>query len=106
MTHWLQFPPILAPSKTEVRYGISEDFVGGHAGIGRRTPIFQVWAHLVGQLPPINNIGRLAHGPLPPTACTLKDSVACFQGLQRPHDKEPYGNSVLIYVLNTTLAFF
>jgi hypothetical protein len=111
MAGWLQFPPVVAPSAdrgAEVFYEISEDFLGGHAGIGRRTPIFQAWAHLVGDLPPINNVARLARGPLPPTLCTLKDAVACFQGLQRPHDKEKNGESVLIYVLNplVTVIFY
>jgi hypothetical protein len=32
------------------------------------------------------------------------DSVACFSGLQRPHDDERDGASVLVYVLNPKVS--
>ena len=44
MPYWLQFPLIVAPSSdrsVEANYAISDDFIGGHTGIGRRPPFFR-----------------------------------------------------------------
>jgi hypothetical protein len=69
--------------------------------------MFQLWAHLVSVVPPINNISILEKGPLKPDLTTLKNSVACFRGVKRPYDDEAHGESVIIYVLNVgvTLGF-
>jgi hypothetical protein len=111
MENWLTFPEVSAPSglsrKVANRYRISPEFVERNASISRNTPILQIWAHIVGQLPPINNISRLAGATPTPTLSTLANSVGCFQGLKRPHDDEHDGDSVLIYVLNplVTIAY-
>jgi hypothetical protein len=64
MEHWLSLPEVSAPSglnrKVMHRYCLSREFVERNASISRNTPILQIWAHIVGQLPPINNISRLA----------------------------------------------
>jgi hypothetical protein len=103
-THWLRPPMVSAPSPDDINktaiYAISPAFLQSHAGVFRRTPIFQIWAHVVGELPPINNISRLLESDLAPTLTTLNDAVACFRGVKRPYDDEPNGDSVLIYVLN------
>jgi hypothetical protein len=111
MDHWLKFPNFSAPSglnrKVEQQYCVSPEFVERNASISRNTPILQIWAHIFGQLPPINNISRLAAATPTPTMSTLKNAVGCFQGLKRPHDDEHDGDSVLIYVLNplVTISF-
>jgi len=108
--HWLDFPSVQALSpddqKSFVNYAVSEDYVDTLAGAARLTPIFQLWAHVVGELPPINNVSRLRHGPVIPTLTTLAQSVACFRGVKRPYDDEQDGRSILVYVLNpeVTLA--
>jgi hypothetical protein len=101
--HWSRPPNIEAPcysdrSKT-VRYGISDDLTGARTRNFRHTPLFMVWAHLLGELPPINAIGKLAESEITPTLSTLADATACFQGVQRPHSKEANGDNVLTYVL-------
>ena len=111
MEHWLTFPDVSAPSgldrKVTHRYLISPEFVERNASISRNTPILQIWTHIVGQLPPINNINRLAGAVPTPTIGTLGNSVGCFQGIKRPHDDEHDGDSVLIYILNplVTIAY-
>jgi hypothetical protein len=111
MENWLSLPDVTAPSglsrKALHRYRISPEFVERNASINRNTPILQLWAHIVGCLPPINNISRLAGATPTPTLCTLAKSVGCFQGLKRPHDEEHDGDSVMIYVLNplVTIAY-
>jgi hypothetical protein len=111
MEHWLSFPEVSAPSglsrNVKHRYIVAPEFVERNAGISRNTPILQLWTHVVGQLPPINNISRLAGATPTPTLTTLLKAVGCFQGLKRPHDDEHDGDSVLIYVLNplVTIAY-
>ena len=107
---WLKLPDVKAPGldrKATVTYRISPEFVQKNTNINRATPVMQLWAHVVGQLPPINNIGRLATGKPVPTTTTLHQSVALFQGLNRPHDDEKDGDSVLVYVVNpaVTIAY-
>jgi hypothetical protein len=104
MAHWLKPPVVTAPdpvdrSKT-INLAFSDEFFAKHSGVFRRSPIFQIWTHVVGQLPPINNISRLMRGELVPTISTLADSVACFQGVKRPYIDEENGDSVVVYVLN------
>jgi hypothetical protein len=76
----------------------------GLQSISRLSPIFQVWAHVVGDLPPINNISRLTRGPVKPSLTTLADSVACFRGVNRPYDNEEHGESVLVYILHPAVT--
>ena len=97
---WLKFPTVVAPSPDDPSAmwtcAISPIFVERNNFIARKTPVFQLWAHVVGQLPPINLIGTLRPAP---TLLTLKDAIACFKGVQRPYDTESNGESVLVYVL-------
>jgi hypothetical protein len=106
--HWLRPPLVPAPAAQDFDkpaiYEISPSFLQSHAGIFRRTPIFQVWTHLVGELPPINNVSRLAKGALVPTLTTLDDSVACFEGVNRPYCEEANGESVLVYILRPEVS--
>jgi len=108
MTTWLNVPIVLAPSADDrsktVQYGVSKVFVERNTFINRRTPILQLWCHLAGKPPPINNISRVFEHGLPPTLTTLHDSVACFQGVKRPHNDEKDGNSILVYVLNPSVT--
>jgi hypothetical protein len=101
--HWSNPPIVEAPCHSDrskpVRYGISDDLTGVRTRNFRHTPLFMVWAHLIGELPPINAIGKLADSEITPTLCTLADATACFQGVQRPHSREPNGDNVLTYVL-------
>jgi hypothetical protein len=107
MTQWLLLPDVTAPGmdrRAKATYRVSPEFVKKSATINRATPVMQLWAHVAGQLPPINNISRLAATAPNPTLTTLHDSVALYQGLKRPHDNEHDGDSVLIYVVNPKLT--
>ena len=79
--HWLRPPLVSAPDATDrnrsVVYFISDHFLDCQAAIFRHTPVFQMWVHVVGDLPPINNISSVLRGT-PPTICTLEDSVRAF----------------------------
>jgi len=108
MPDWLSFDNVIAPSPRGLdqtdTFAISYAFVGKNTSNNRCTPIFQLWAHVLGTLPPINNISKLSEGELNPSLTTLHDSIACFSGICRPHDDEQDGASVLVYVLNPEVS--
>jgi hypothetical protein len=106
--HWLEFPPVNAPSPDDPNKmlvcKISQNFVSGNAFIARRSPIFQIWAHVVGELPPIAHVDMIANQSPTTTLCKLTDAVACFRGVKRPYDSEGNGESILVYVLTPTAS--
>jgi hypothetical protein len=106
--YWLRPPAVQAPAPDDrtklVTYKISEHLTYTLAAASRLSPIFQLWAHVVGELPPINNVSRLSHGEVIPTLTKLTQSVACFKGVKRPYDDELDGASVVVYVLNPTVT--
>jgi hypothetical protein len=68
----------------------------------RRTTIFEAWAHLVGEMPPVNNAYHYPRAQKPEAVLrTIRDAHACFRGLHRPCDKEDDGEDTLVYVLET-----
>ena len=104
MSHWLDLPIVSAPHPTDrstaLNYMISHELIDRNAIAARRTPILQLWAHVVGILPPVNNAVRMHRGAHKLTLCTLMDSVACFKGVRRPYDRDDGGDSILVYVIN------
>jgi hypothetical protein len=106
--YWLDLPSVKAPHPDnraeQVTYAISQDYVDMLARAGRLTVILQLWTHVVGELPPINNASRLSHGPVTPALTTLAQSVGCFRGVKRPYIDEPDGESILVYVLNPSVT--
>lgn len=101
--HWSKPPLIEARSgersEEKLLLGTSDDLTGWRNSNFRSTPIFMLWAHCVGQLPPINLISMLAESNPTPTLTKLLDAHACFRGVNRPHLLENDGESVLVYVL-------
>lgn len=100
---WRRPPSIVAPCHSDrsimVRYKISDDLTGARRSNWRKSPLYLVWAHLVGSLPPLANVSAVERDEIKPTICTLNDAIACFQGVNRPHLMEDEGESVLVYVL-------
>jgi len=108
---WIDLPDVLCPSpwdrtKFEMVH-VSDEAIHRYYRARRPEPIYAAWAHLVGGLPPINNVGSVAVGEPKVTLCTLKDAHACFQGVERPCGIEEDGKSVYAFILkvDTTLAY-
>jgi hypothetical protein len=105
-SHWLSFPIVKAPSPFDrdkfINLRISTEFVEKNAFIKRRTPVFAVWTHVVGQPPPINNIAREFNRVPPPALSTLADAHACFMGVNRPYHDDDTGSEVAVYILKPT----
>jgi len=102
---WLELPDVLAPSPNDkavlIQLSISPEFVNKNAYIKRRTPIFQLWTHVIGEQPPINNISREFIKD-PPTLMTLGSATALFMGVKRPYHDDDDGKEVGVYVLKPT----
>jgi hypothetical protein len=105
---WLNPPSVYASDPADrgrrVTYEISQTWLETHYLNRRRTPIFKLWAHVVGQLPPINNISKLARASLSPTLTTLEQAVSCYRGIRRPHGNERSGASVVVYALKPLIS--
>jgi hypothetical protein len=105
---WNQPPLIAAPSylnpNDTIRLGVSDDITGVRNPNFRNTPLFMIWAHTLATLPPINAIGKLAASDPTPTLCTLFDSTACFQGVDRPYLNEANGENILVYVIKPAVT--
>ena len=102
MAHWKTFEPFTAPGRVRsdrLRFTVSQEFVDTHFQIHKLTPLFQASTHLYARLPEVNLIRLVAASVPPPVLTTLDDAYACFEGIQRPHDDEDNGDSVLVYVL-------
>jgi len=100
---WQNPPPVIAPSPEDktvmVEYDISTDISGTDKDNYRRTPLFQVWAHLHGEPPPIKNVSIIENDKVQPTYQTLSDATACFIGINRPINDQENGSKVITYVL-------
>lgn len=105
---WNQPPLIKAPAhddrNREIMLGVSDDLTGVRNPNFRNTPLFMVWAHTLGQLPPINAIAKLAESDPTPSLGTLFDATACFQGVDRPYLNEANGENILVYVLKPAVT--
>ena len=103
--NWLVFPSIKAPSPADPgktwTCKISSHFVEGNAFIARRSPIFQIWAHLIGELPPIAHIDMVANKRPTTTVSKLTDAFAGFRGVKRPYDTEGKGRICIGICSNT-----
>lgn len=85
-----------------VDLAISAATVGKLIEARRRTDIFQAWAHLVGEMPPINNADLVRKTDYPEATITcLKDAHACFKGVKRRYDDDDDGKEIYVYVIST-----
>ena len=107
MPNWKTFETIDAPAADQnkrIRLSVSQEFVDKHLEANRLTPIFQVSSHIYGRLPDINLISQVQNADPTTHLTTLDDAIACFEGIERPHDDELNGDTVLIYVLRPSAS--
>ncbi len=105
---WYSPPNIDAPDFRDrgqrICLGVSDDITGRRTPHCRKTPLFMVWAHAIGRLPPIHAISQLEASSPTPTLLSLDDATACFLGIKRPHLREDNGDNVVTYVLKPTVS--
>jgi len=102
----LELPAVSAPSpldpKQSVDLEISSSTIQKFAKVGRKTPIFEAWAHLVGEMPPINNAMYLPSQRPAARLGILKNAHACFKGVRRPYGDQDRGSEIYVYVISTS----
>lgn len=99
-------PPIViarAPNgENDVQLIVSKTTIAEFAKAHRRTPLFEAWVHLVGEMPPVNNAYHYPQTIFPNAVIrSLKDAHACFKGVKRPLNQEDDGEEVCVYVIAT-----
>lgn len=101
-----ELPTVIAPcpmgTGETVKLMVSPSTVEKFVGTRRFTDIFQAWAHLVGEMPPVNNaelIRRTEHQN--DTIVALCDAHACFKGVKRRYDQDDDGKEIYVYVIAT-----
>lgn len=104
--HLTEFPDVqaIAPdaSGALIKLAISESTISKLIVAGRRTDIFQAWAHLVGEMPPVNNAELVRRTDHPEAKIiSLADAHACFKGVKRRYDQDDDGCDIYVYVIKT-----
>jgi ISXO2-like transposase domain len=104
--HLHKFPNLYGPSplnNTEtVKLSIAESTIDKLVQARRRSALFEAWAHLVGEMPPVNNselVRRTEHSEA--FIATLSDAKSCFKGVKRPYGEDDDGSCVYVYVIPT-----
>lgn len=100
-------PPLVSARSWEdnsriVQFAVSDDVTGRGRTNWRSTPLYQLWTHLLGQLPPINNASVAQGDGVNITFSNLQDATSCFMGVERPYIDRDNGENVLTYVLAVT----
>ena len=99
-------PSVVAPSPTDpsvfVELQVSGSTTEKLVQARRATDMFQAWAHLVGETPPVNNADliRKTQHPNIEIAC-LRAAHACFKGVNRRYDGDDTGGEIYVYVIKT-----
>ena len=108
MAGWNEFGTIGAPSPDdksgEIVLSVSQELIDVNCEMNKMTPLLQLWCHVYGVYPPLPNIIKVENATNPPTLLTLSESTACFRGVNRPHDDEDNGDSVVCFVINPTVS--
>jgi hypothetical protein len=93
---WSSLPrTILGPSPFQadvpVTYRLALNDINSALAQGRKQPIFEVWSNVIGQLPPVPNISKLAIESGDRKLIGIKNAHACFRGLMRPIGEDARG---------------
>lgn len=99
-------PDVVAPcpegTGATVLLSVSQATVEKLVAAHRRTDIFQAWAHLVGEMPPVNNAELVRRAEHPNNdIVSIANAHACFKGVHRRYDQDDDGSDVYIYIIKT-----
>jgi len=104
-----EFPIIGGPSPDDpnkrITLQFSNMYIDKLKGVGRAQKLFEAWCHIVGEKPPINNIGHHEQYLPDNDLIDLSDTIAVFQGLKRPQGIAYDGSNTYVYVLNPIFTY-
>lgn len=104
--HLNALPDVLAPcpdtGQGEVLLAVSKSTVDKLVVARRRTDLFMGWAHLVGEMPPVNNAELVRRADHPTSAIrSIADTHACFKGVNRPYDQDGTGKDIYVFIISS-----
>jgi hypothetical protein len=86
----------------QVQLIVSPSTIERFVSARRITDLFQAWAHLVGEMPPVNNAELVRRTEHPnDRIAALCDAHACFKGVKRRYDQDDDGKEIYVYVIAT-----
>jgi len=99
-------PPVVTArspdgEREQVRLEISAATIQKIVQAGLKVPLFQAWAHLVGEMPPVNNVFKLRAEHPEARIRTIAQASTIFRGVRRPCGLNGTGDDVYIYVVET-----
>lgn len=87
-----------------VRYRVATDDVQKGLDANRKQPLLDLWAAVVGELPPFPGVTRFKD-QFARTATSLAKAHACFRGIKRPVGDDDHGFDVIAFVSKPTQIF-
>jgi len=106
---WLDIPPTiigLSPesNKSQCGFRISTEGVRKALGIGNRQPLLDLWALVMGEVPPVNG-ARMKWADSLNSPQSFGSAVACFRGIKRPVGNDDTGFDIYAYVTSPRTTF-
>lgn len=75
------------------------------AGVRRKTALFELVYNVLGQVPPVNNIGFHESSDFPDNWGGMRHAHAIFKGLKRPMNDHDLDGDVYVYVLSPRFTY-
>ena len=99
----LRLPPTVSgPSPfargMRIGYRIATGDVRRAYSANRRQPVLDLWAMVLGQLPPVANISRYNHLTEQLKAQAVENAHAAFRGVRRPVGNDPHGFDHVVFI--------
>jgi hypothetical protein len=106
---WLDIPQAilgLSPEsrKSQCGFRISTEGVRKALSIGNRQPLLDLWALVIGEIPPVNG-ARMKWKDSLSDLQSFSGAVACFRGIKRPVGNDDTGFDTYAYVTRPKTTF-
>lgn len=75
------------------------------AGLRRKTPLYELTYNVMGQLPPVNNIGYHEQDIFPDHWGGVRRAHTIFKGLRRPMNDHDLDGNVYVYVMSPPYTY-
>jgi hypothetical protein len=106
---WLDIPQTilgLSPESNQAQSGfrISTEGVRKALDVGNRQPLLDLWALVMGEIPPVNS-ARIKWKNSLSESQSFSSAVACFRGIKRPVGNDDTGFDTYAYVTRPRTTF-
>jgi len=88
-----------------IKLKVDDERVRQLARLRRKTALFELVYNVLGQVPPVNNIGHHENSSFPDHWGGMRHAHAIFKGLKRPMNDHDLDGNVYIYVLSPRFTY-